>query len=52
MNFWEQFVLSAVVGVLTGLKKTPQQVPALKSVLVTILEATCELLGVAPPTVP
>lgn len=51
-SFWEQFVLSAVMGVLSGLKKTPQNIPAFKTILIHILQDVCELLGVAPPTVP
>lgn len=52
MNFWEQFILTTVLGVLSGLKKAPTQVPALKAILVNILNDLCEVLGVTAPTVP
>lgn len=51
-SFWEQFILTTVLGVLAGLKKTPASIPALKTVLTHILDDLCEVLGVAPPTVP
>lgn len=50
-NFWEQFILNAVVGVLHGFKIDPTKVPAFKETLVVILNAVCELLGVQPPLV-
>ena len=49
---WEQIILMAVMGILAGLKKSPQDVPKFKSILVHILNDICELLGVAPPVVP
>ena len=52
MNFWEQFILTTVLGVLTMLKKDPSKIPAVKTVLVHILTDLCEVLGVQAPTVP
>lgn len=52
MNFWESFILTTAMGVLAGLKKSPQNVPKFKEVLVHALNDICELLGVTPPTVP
>lgn len=49
-GFWEQFILTTVMGVLAGLKKSPAQVPALKTIIEHIVTDGCELLGVAPPT--
>lgn len=49
-SFWEQFILTTVMGVLAGLKKSPASVPALKSTLQHIITDACELLGVTPPT--
>ena len=51
-NFWEQFILTTGLGILAGLKKTPANVPALKTVLVHVLNDVSEILGVTPPTVP
>lgn len=51
-NFWEMFVLNAVMGILAGLRKEPSKVPAFKNVLVHILDDVCILLGVTAPTVP
>lgn len=51
-GFWEQFILTTVLGVLAGLKKSPAQVPGLKTVLVHILNDLCAVLGVTPPEVP
>lgn len=51
-NFmWEQIILTAVMGVLAGLKKSPQDVPKFKTVLVHIVTDVCELLGVQPPVI-
>ena len=52
MSFWEQFILTTVLGVLAGLKKSPTDIPGVKTVLVHILNDLCEVLGVQPPTVP
>ena len=52
MGFWEQIILMSVMGVLSGFKKSPQDVPKFKTILVHILNDICELLGVAPPVVP
>lgn len=49
---WEQIILTAVMGVLAGLKKSPQDVPKFKAVLTHIVNDACELLGVQPPTIP
>jgi len=51
-SFWEQFILTTVLGVLSALKKSPANIPQLKIVLVHILNDLCEVLGVTPPTVP
>ena len=51
-NFWEQFILTTVMGILSALKKSPASVPVLKTVLVHVLNDVCEVLGVAAPTVP
>jgi hypothetical protein len=51
-NFWEQFVLNAVMGILAGLKKSPETVPHFKTILTHIMQDSCELLGVQPPVVP
>jgi hypothetical protein len=40
------------MGVLAGLKKSPQNIPQFKTVLVHVLNDVCELLGVQPPVVP
>ena len=52
MNFWEQFIFSTVLGVLSALKRSPQDVPKFKAILVHILDDVCMLLGVTPPVVP
>ena len=52
MGFWEQIILMSVMGVLSGFKKSPQDVHKFKTILVHILNDICELLGVAPPVVP
>jgi hypothetical protein len=52
MNFWEVFILNAVVGVLHGFRINPASIPAVKGILVTIITVACELLGVQPPTIP
>ena len=49
---WEQIILTAVLGILSGFKKSPQDVPKFKVVLVHILNDVCELLMVQPPSVP
>jgi hypothetical protein len=49
---WEQIILTSALGVLAGLGKTPAQVPALKTILVHILNDLCTILGVTAPTVP
>ena len=49
-SFWEQFILTAVMGILSGLKKTPNNVPQFKTVLQHIVIDACELLQVNPPT--
>lgn len=51
-SFWEQFILTTVMGVLSALKKDPSHVPQFKNTLVHILNDVCVLLGVTPPTVP
>lgn len=48
--FWEQFILTTVMGVLAGLKKSPASIPQFKTVLQHIVIDACELLGVTPPT--
>jgi hypothetical protein len=50
--FWENFILSALLGVLSALKRSPQDVPKFKSILVHVLDDVCFLLGVTPPQVP
>lgn len=52
LNFWEQFILSTVLGVLSSLKRNPTQIPAVKNILVHILDDLCVILGVTPPVVP
>jgi hypothetical protein len=49
-SFWEQFILTAVMGILSGLKKTPANIPAFRTILQHIVVDSCELLGVTPPT--
>ena len=49
-GFWESFILNNVLILLTGLKKSPDQVPAFKTVLQHIVVDACELLQVQPPT--
>lgn len=48
-SFWENFILTTVLGVLSALKKSPQNVPAFKTTLQHIVVDACALLGVAPP---
>lgn len=50
MNFWEQFILTTMMGVLAGLKKDPTHVPAFRTTLIHIVTDACALLGVEPPT--
>jgi pantothenate kinase len=52
MGFWETFIMSCLLSILSALKATPAQVPVFKTVLVHILNDVCELLGVQPPAVP
>lgn len=49
-GFWEQFILTSVMGVLSGLKKSPANVPAFRTILQHIVIDACELLSVTPPT--
>lgn len=51
-NFWEQFILSAFLGVLSGLKRNPLTNPTVKAVLVHVLDDVCQILGVQAPVVP
>lgn len=51
-SFWEQFILTTVMGVLAGFKKSPASVPQFATTLQHIVTDACELLGVAPPTFP
>lgn len=48
-SFWEQFILTTVMGVLAGLRKAPQNIPQFKNILQHIIIDACELLGVQPP---
>jgi hypothetical protein len=52
VSFWEQFILTTVMGILAGLKKDPSKVPHLKTILTHIVNDICQLLGVTPPTIP
>jgi hypothetical protein len=52
MGFWEQIILTSVMGILAAFKRSPQDVPKFKAILVHILTDICELLGVVPPVVP
>lgn len=51
-GFWEQFILNTTLGLLTSLKKSPQNIPMFKTILTHIVTDGCELLGVQPPTIP
>jgi len=51
-SFLEQLGLSVVLALLSKLKKTPADVPGFKTVLEHIVTDACEVLGVAPPTMP
>lgn len=51
-SFWEQFALSTFIALLAQLKRSPNDVPKFKSVLVHALDDICILLQVTPPTVP
>lgn len=52
LNFWEQLAISATMGLLHQLKVDPTRVGPLKSTLVALMTACCQLLGVEPPAVP
>ena len=51
-GFWEQFILTSVMGVLSGLKKSPADIPMFKTTLTHIVQDACELLSVQPPVIP
>jgi len=51
-GFWEQFILTTVMGVLAGLKKSPANIPQFKTVLEHIIIDSCALLGVEAPALP
>lgn len=48
-SFWEQFILTAVMGILAGLKKSPANVPHFTTILQHIVTDACQLLKVEPP---
>jgi len=48
-GFWENFILSTVLGVLAGLKRDPSKVPMLRNILIHIVDDICVILQVAPP---
>jgi hypothetical protein len=49
-SFWEQFILTTVMGVLAGLRKSPNNVPQFRTILQHIVTDACTLLEVTPPT--
>lgn len=51
-GFWENFILNAFLGVLSGLKRNPLNNPTVKAVLVHVLDDVCTILGVTAPVVP
>lgn len=48
-SFWENFILTTVLGVLSGLKRNPLNAPQFRTVLQHIVVDACEILGVQPP---
>jgi len=51
-SFWENFILTTALGILSGLKKNPLNNPQVKTILQHIVIDACEILGVQPPTFP
>lgn len=51
-DFWERFILNAFLGVLSGMKRNPLNNPAVKAILIHVLDDVCVILGVQPPVVP
>lgn len=48
-DFWENFVLSSVLGIITSLRKSPSDIPKFQTVLIHIITDGCALLGVPAP---